>query len=213
MISNKKIVLILSCGLLLTAGNIMAGKSNQAKKSDEVKAVQTQRTDAIKTESSGTSNSGNHNNSVPAINVRPTLPPVLSASPATGEQINWQVISSGGNRAVSTNFILNSTIGQTAVGMASSTNFGLQQGFWVGFSNGCCVNRGNVDDIIGPGGPIDVSDLTYIVNYLFKGGALPPCEEQGNVDTIVGPGGPIDVSDLTYLINYLFKDGSPPPAC
>ena len=77
----------------------------------------------------------------------------------------------------------------------------------------CCVDRGNVDDVIGPGGPVDVSDLTYLVNFLFKGGPVPPCEDQGNVDSIVGPGGPIDVSDLTYLVNFLFKGGPAPPAC
>ncbi len=30
----------------------------------------------------------------------------------------------------------------------------------------CCQDRGNVDDILGVGGPIDVSDLTYLVAYL-----------------------------------------------
>ncbi len=77
----------------------------------------------------------------------------------------------------------------------------------------CCVARGNVDDVVGPGGPIDVSDLTYLVNFLFKGGPIPPCEEQGNVDSVIGPGGPIDVSDLTYLVNFLFKGGSVPLSC
>ena len=32
---------------------------------------------------------------------------------------------------------------------------------------------GNIDNIIGPGGPIDVSDLTYLVAYLFTGGPEP----------------------------------------
>jgi hypothetical protein len=77
----------------------------------------------------------------------------------------------------------------------------------------CCTNRGNVDDIIGPGGPIDVADLTYLVAFLFQGGTEPPCIEQGNIDGINGPGGPIDVGDLTYLVASLFQGGPSPPPC
>ena len=54
-----------------------------------------------------------------------------------------------------------------------------------------------------------MSDLTYLVSYLFKGGPPPPSPEEGDVN---GSGG-INVSDLTYLVNYLFKGGPPPPAC
>ncbi len=77
----------------------------------------------------------------------------------------------------------------------------------------CCLNRGNVDGVIGGAGAIDVSDLTYLVAYLFTGGPVPPCIEEGNVDGVVGGGGPIDVSDLTYLVAYLFTGGAPPPPC
>ncbi len=80
-------------------------------------------------------------------------------------------------------------------------------------SGPCCANRGNVDHLVGPGGPIDVADLTYLVSYLFGGGAPPPCEEEGNVDGIIGAGGPIDVADLTYLVAYLFLGGPAPAPC
>jgi len=70
-----------------------------------------------------------------------------------------------------------------------------------------------VDHIIGGAGPVDLSDLTYLVAFLFTGGTPPPCEEEGNVDGIVGPAGPIDTADLTYLIAYLFTGGPPPPEC
>ncbi len=84
--------------------------------------------------------------------------------------------------------------------------------FTVGIAT-CCVDRGNVDDIISAGGPVDVSDLTFLVNFLFKGGPTPPCEDAGNVDGTVGVGGPIDVSDLTYLVTYLFQGGPIMPSC
>jgi len=80
----------------------------------------------------------------------------------------------------------------------------------------CCNGdgiRGNADGVTGPGGEIDVADLTYLVAYLFQSGPAPPCEEEGNVDGVVGPGGPIDVADLTYLVTYLFQSGPAPPAC
>ncbi len=81
------------------------------------------------------------------------------------------------------------------------------------FTGGCCQNRGNVDGVIGIGGPVDVADLTYLVNYLFRFGPSPPCEEEGNIDNVTGIGGPIDVADLTYLVTFLFRGGNPPPPC
>ncbi len=77
----------------------------------------------------------------------------------------------------------------------------------------CCLDRGNVDGVNGPGGPVDVSDLTYVVAFLFTSGTTPPCPEQANIDGIDGPGGPVDVSDLTYLVAYLFQSGETPPSC
>jgi hypothetical protein len=80
----------------------------------------------------------------------------------------------------------------------------------------CCNGdgvRGNVDNLVGPAGEVDVADLTYLVGYLFQSGTAPPCEDEANVDAIVGPGGPIDVADLTYLVAYLFQAGSAPAAC
>ncbi len=56
---------------------------------------------------------------------------------------------------------------------------------------------------------LNVADLTFLVNYLFKGGSAPICSEEGDVN---GDGG-INVADLTYLVNYLFKGGAAPPAC
>ncbi len=76
----------------------------------------------------------------------------------------------------------------------------------------CCIGRGNADGILGPGGP-NIADLTFLVDYLFQGGAAPSCPEEGNVDGTVGAGGPIDVADLSYLVVYLFEAGPAPPPC
>jgi hypothetical protein len=54
-----------------------------------------------------------------------------SRDPATGEEVDWQVISGGGeNNGGSTNFGLADTVGQVATGAGSSSDFGLRHGFW-----------------------------------------------------------------------------------
>jgi M6 family metalloprotease-like protein len=69
----------------------------------------------------------------------------------------------------------------------------------------CCLVRGNVNGLSG----VNVVDLTYLVNYLFRSGNFPPCPEEGNVDNV----GEINVADVTYLVDYLFRGGEPPPPC
>jgi hypothetical protein len=82
-------------------------------------------------------------------------------------------------------------------------------------SAGCCTPpmRGdiNADGIAGETG-IDVSDVVYLVNYMFKQGPPPPCFEEANIN---GSGGEelIDIADLVYLVNYMFKDGPEPSPC
>jgi len=55
-------------------------------------------------------------------------------------------------------------------------------------------------------GKITVSDVVYLINYLFKGGPAPSPLNLGdaNCDSAV------TVSDVIYLINYLFKGGPAP---
>lgn len=73
----------------------------------------------------------------------------------------------------------------------------------------CCLGRrGNVNG--DPNDAINVSDLTYLIDYTFKGGPAPPCPEEADID---GNAGAINVSDLTYFIAYLFRGGSPPRPC
>ncbi len=82
---------------------------------------------------------------------------------------------------------------------------------------GVCCNgdsiRGNVDYLAGPGGEVDIADLTYLVQYLFREGPAPPCLDEGNADGIVTGGSPVDVADLVILVEYLFWGGPAPAAC
>lgn len=79
----------------------------------------------------------------------------------------------------------------------------------------CCVDeRGNADGVVNGGNPIDVADVTYLVDYVFKGGEEPGCPNEGNVDGIsIGRSLPITVDDIVYLIDFLFKGGLIPPDC
>ena len=65
-------------------------------------------------------------------------------------------------------------------------------------------------DINGDGNPtIDISDLVYLVDYMFLGGPEPPVMLAVDVD---GSGGGIDIADLVYLVDYMFNQG-PEPNC
>jgi len=59
-------------------------------------------------------------------------------------------------------------------------------------------------------GIIDLADIIYLLNYLFKNG-LPPvpdiCSGDVNDDEITS------VGDVVYLMNYLFKGGPQPVGC
>ncbi|MBU8932528.1 MAG: hypothetical protein KOO62_00835 [candidate division Zixibacteria bacterium] len=74
----------------------------------------------------------------------------------------------------------------------------------------CCNGdgiRGNVDYILPD--EINIADLTYLVAYLFTGGAEPSCIDESDIDG----NDEINIADLTYLVAYLFTGGPPPVAC
>ncbi|HEX9917384.1 MAG TPA: dockerin type I repeat-containing protein [candidate division Zixibacteria bacterium] len=54
---------------------------------------------------------------------------------------------------------------------------------------------------------VSVSDVTFLINYLFKGGPTPQL-----LTSDVNGDFRITVSDVVYLVNYLFKSGTM-PAC
>lgn len=130
-------------------------------------------------------------------------------SPRVGEQINWQVISSGGTNGSSASFSLNGTVGQTVVGTGSSDNFSLTHGYWQEFESGDCCNI--KADINHDGSEPNIADLVHLVNYMFSSGPPPPCMEEADIngDSSIGP----DITDLVYLVNYMFNSGPPPVPC
>jgi len=60
-------------------------------------------------------------------------------------------------------------------------------------------------DVTGEG-VIDIGDVVYILNYLFKNGTPPSPMASGDTNC----DGIVDIGDIIYLLNYLFKNGDPP---
>ena len=62
-------------------------------------------------------------------------------------------------------------------------------------------------DIDNSGGEPDISDLIYLVSFMFQGGPVPEIMASSNVNGD-GPEAP-DISDLIYLVTFMFQDGPP----
>ena len=56
---------------------------------------------------------------------------------------------------------------------------------------------------------LNILDLTYLVDYIFRSGPLPPKIDAADVD---GGGGFPNILDLTDLVDYIFRSG-PKPTC
>jgi hypothetical protein len=64
-------------------------------------------------------------------------------------------------------------------------------------------------DVDGSGGNPDISDLVYLVEYMFQGGPEPPV--YGSAD-MADCNGMIEISDLVYLVDFMFLGGPAPCA-
>ncbi len=78
---------------------------------------------------------------------------------------------------------------------------------------GCCYGmRGEID---GQYGPItfepNISDVTYLVDFLYRNGPLPSCFDEADVWPSENFG--LNIEDVVYLVDYLFRGGPEPPPC
>jgi len=60
-------------------------------------------------------------------------------------------------------------------------------------------------------GIINILDITYLINYLYKGGPAPVPDGLGSGDASCDC--TLNILDVTYLINYLYRMGAPPCGC
>jgi hypothetical protein len=78
--------------------------------------------------------------------------------------------------------------------------------YWPEFTRGKIVLFACAHGDVNCDGGINVADLTYLVDYLFRSGPAPD-PHGGDVNG----NGSINIADLTYLVDYLFRQGPPPP--
>jgi hypothetical protein len=72
-----------------------------------------------------------------------------------------------------------------------------------GIGDACEFLCGDVNN----SGAVNALDITYLINFLYKGGYPPvPIMDAGDVNN----SGTVNALDITYLINYLYKGGLPP---
>jgi len=123
--------------------------------------------------------------------------------------LGWTAPAGGGSRATSSSFVLTSVLGQSVTGPVSGNQLYLQQGFLQQFELpwACCLARGDIDH---DGFPTLITDVVYLVDWMFTGGPEPPCVYEVDLD---GDGEFPDMSDVVYLVSYLFQGGPAPIAC
>jgi len=76
----------------------------------------------------------------------------------------------------------------------------LTQGGGIDIRRGFIRGDGNKDD------GVDISDPVFLLDYIFKGGRVPPCKDAADANNDTR----LDISDPIWLLNYLFKGGPQP---
>ncbi|MFH2036988.1 MAG: GEVED domain-containing protein [Candidatus Zixiibacteriota bacterium] len=84
---------------------------------------------------------------------------------------------------------------------------GLMQDDWPFLHSGEILMIGHTSGDANFDGTINILDVTYLINYLYKNGYPPkPISETGDAN---GDGN-LNILDVTRLIGYLYKNGEPP---
>jgi hypothetical protein len=119
-----------------------------------------------------------------------------------GYQMVTDVLDSFGGEWESDNYRIPVSAGgqPSAVGISESDTLVIE----AGFVHASSIRRGDVNaDRV-----VNVGDVVYLVNYLYRGGPEPCPVEAGDVNC----DGVVNVGDIVLLVNYLYR-GGPPPAC
>jgi hypothetical protein len=137
------------------------------------------------------------------------MPQATPAGAATYE-IPWQSVNGGGAPSSSTNYSVNASVGQSAIGYSTSTNYEAGIGYWYGAEaagGGCsCPYQSDFDE----DGYLTPLDLSEMIDVLFAGHTdvqdptCPSPRADFDCDSFSTP------LDLTGLIDHLFASGPPP---
>lgn len=136
--------------------------------------------------------------------------PQQTEAPTTW-QIPWQSVNGGGAPMTSTNYQVNASVGQSAIGFTTSTDYQAGVGYWYGTSaaggGGCsCPFQCDYD----ADGFLTALDLGSLIDVLFAGKPEvtdPDCPtSRGDFDCDSFP----TALDLGKLIDHLFAGGLPP---
>jgi hypothetical protein len=75
-------------------------------------------------------------------------------------------------------------------------------GRWDDACDYCCLLGGDANN----DGNVNILDITFLINYLYKGGPEPPCLDAGDADGNCE----INVLDITRIIMFVYHDQEPP---
>jgi hypothetical protein len=127
--------------------------------------------------------------------------PALPAASRQGYLMVTDVLDGFGGASKSDNYStpVNSGGQPSAIGLSDGDNWRTEAGYIMGTR----VVRGdlNADRIV------NVGDVVYMVNYLYRAGDEPCPIESGDVTA----DGIVNVGDVVFLVNYLYRGGDPPP--
>ncbi len=144
--------------------------------------------------------------------------PVMRSASAVGEEIIWQVISSGGTQGSSASYGLKGTAAQTAVSTGSSATYNLSHGFWQEFGGdaGCCGKYTDLPYGFWPpgytgntncssDGKRTLSDITKLIDHVYISKEPLCCFASGNTNGSWDDGDcKITLSDITKLIDAVY---------
>ncbi|HEX9751744.1 MAG TPA: hypothetical protein VGB22_10745 [candidate division Zixibacteria bacterium] len=146
-------------------------------------------------------------------------PELAGPVPATVESagsysIPWRSINGGGRPIASSGFSINASVGQSAIGLVSSSGYEAGIGYWYGvradFSGacGCACHADPVCD-----GVTNVFDVVSAVDVAFRNGMAtsdgdcPADRQEVNCDGVV------NVFDVVILVDVAFRNGSTTQYC
>ena len=222
----KRIILILIV-VILPLSLFAAGKTSNAKsKSTPVTKTDTKQAVAEQKQSATTVIQPAKDSKSDATTVDVISDPIVIentgatviTSPEAGEQINWQVLSSGATDASSTSYRLLGTLGQVAVGTVVSTSYSIHQGYWQDFGGGgeptCCGQytsgyTGNTT--CDTDGKRNLADITILIDHVYISKADLCCNPNGNTN------GDLlekrNLADITLLIDHVYISKEQTAAC